>query len=219
MRSAGIPARVVAGYQGGELGRDGQSWEVRQMDAHAWTEVWFDGQGWVRIDPTAFVSPDRVEQGMNAVTEMGGASMFGDGMAGQWSYQQFKMLQTLRRYSDQMGYYWQKNVVGYDQDEQKDSLFKWFNITSFAQQFWILVGGVGVLAVLFVGVMMYRRRRQYHGLDVPLVKLSAGLAKQDKAWGKGENEPYLTWLDRLKTPNNSEDIDELKGLYRKHRYG
>ncbi|OPH38883.1 transglutaminaseTgpA domain-containing protein [Moraxella equi] len=219
MRSAGIPARVVAGYQGGELGRDGQSWEVRQMDAHAWTEVWFDGQGWVRIDPTAFVSPDRVEQGMNAVTEMGGASMFGDGMIGQWSYQQFKMLQTLRRYSDQMGYYWQKNVVGYDQDEQKDSLFKWFNIKSFAQQFWILVGGVGVLAVLFVGVMMYRRRRQYHGLDVPLVKLSAGLAKQDKAWGKGASEPYLTWLDRLKTPNNSEDIDELKGLYRKHRYG
>ena len=219
MRSAGIPARVVAGYQGGELGRDGQSWEVRQMDAHAWTEVWFDGQGWVRIDPTAFVSPDRVEQGMNAVTDSGGASMFGDGMAGQWSYQQFKMLQTLRRYSDQMGYYWQKNVVGYDQDEQKDSLFKWFNITSFAQQFWTLVGGVGVLAVLFVGVMMYRRRRQYHGLDVPLVKLSAGLAKQDKAWGKGASEPYLTWLDRLKTPNTAEDIDELKGLYRKHRYG
>jgi hypothetical protein len=51
------------------------------------------------------------------------------------------------------------------------------------------------------------------------VKLSAGLAKQDKTWGKGASEPYLTWLDRLKTPNNAEDIDELKSLYRKHRYG
>lgn len=55
LRAAGIPARVVAGYQGGELSRGGNVWEVRQMDAHAWTEVWLDGQGWVRVDPTALL--------------------------------------------------------------------------------------------------------------------------------------------------------------------
>ncbi|MGD4317902.1 transglutaminaseTgpA domain-containing protein, partial [Xanthomonas citri pv. citri] len=55
MRAAGVPARVVAGYQGGRLGRDGKSWEVRQMDAHAWSEIWVQGRGWVRVDPTGFV--------------------------------------------------------------------------------------------------------------------------------------------------------------------
>ncbi|MEK5794591.1 transglutaminase-like domain-containing protein, partial [Acinetobacter nosocomialis] len=49
MRYAGIPARVVTGYQGGSLAPDGKSWEVRQMDAHAWTEVWVNQQ-WQRID-------------------------------------------------------------------------------------------------------------------------------------------------------------------------
>ncbi len=221
MRSAGIPARVVVGYQGGELGRDGQSWEVRQMDAHAWTEVWLEGQGWIRIDPTSFVSPERVDQGMNAVTQAGGASLFGDGVSGQWSYQQFKMLQTLRRYSDQMGYYWQKNVVGYDQDEQRNSLFKWFNIQSLAQQFWMMTGGMFVLITLFIAIMMYRRRRRYHVLDVPLLQLSAGLAKQDKTLGRGLSEPYLSYLDRLKTarPMAVDNINELKELYRRHRYG
>lgn len=221
MRAAGIPARVVAGYQGGELGRDGQSWEVRQMDAHAWTEVWLAEQGWVRIDPTSFVSPDRVEQGMNAVTQEGGASLFGDGVAGQWSYQQFRLLQTLRRYSDQMGYYWQKNVVGYDQDEQQNSLLRWFNIKSFAEQFWVLITGVFTLVTLFVVIMMHRRRQRHHLLDAPLMRLSARLAKQDKTLMRGSSEPYLAYLDRLKAtlPSLMGDIDALKAMYRKHRYG
>lgn len=219
MRSAGIPARVVAGYQGGELGRDGKSWEVRQMDAHAWTEVWLEGRGWVRIDPTSFVSPDRVEMGMNAVTQMNGASMFGDGVGATWSYQQFKMLQVLRRYSDQMGYYWQKNVVGYNQDKQQNSLFKWLNISSFAQQFWILAGSVVGLMAVFVAVMMYGRRVRHHALDLPFIKLSNALAKQDKTMARGASEAYLTWLDRLKNDANANDVEALKMLYRKYRYG
>ena len=60
MRGLDIPARVVTGYQGGELnGVDGY-WTVRQRDAHAWTEVWLQGQGWVRVDPTAAVAPGRI---------------------------------------------------------------------------------------------------------------------------------------------------------------
>jgi transglutaminase-like putative cysteine protease len=59
MRAAGIPARIVTGYQGGERnGVDGY-WVVRHSDAHAWTEVWFEGQGWVRVDPTSAVAPGR----------------------------------------------------------------------------------------------------------------------------------------------------------------
>jgi transglutaminase-like putative cysteine protease len=70
MRAAGIPARVVTGYQGGEYNPIGGYLIVRQSDAHAWSEVWVAGNGWVRIDPTAAVAPERIEQGLiRAVAE------------------------------------------------------------------------------------------------------------------------------------------------------
>lgn len=64
MRAAGVPARVVTGYQGGERNAIGDYYVVRQSDAHAWSEVWIDGRGWVRIDPTAAVAPERIEAGV-----------------------------------------------------------------------------------------------------------------------------------------------------------
>lgn len=60
MRAAGVPARIVGGYQGGEINPDGGYLTVRQQDAHAWAEVWLAGQGWVRVDPTAVVAPARI---------------------------------------------------------------------------------------------------------------------------------------------------------------
>jgi len=63
MRMAGIPARVVTGYQGGYYNNLASYILVRQSDAHAWSEVWIKGSGWTRIDPTAAVAPDRVERG------------------------------------------------------------------------------------------------------------------------------------------------------------
>ncbi|AWH20568.1 DUF3488 and transglutaminase-like domain-containing protein [Stenotrophomonas sp. ZAC14D2_NAIMI4_6] len=60
MRNAGIPARVVTGFAGGTRNRIGNYWVVRRMDAHAWAEVWLPQQGWVRVDPTAAVAPERI---------------------------------------------------------------------------------------------------------------------------------------------------------------
>ncbi|WP_201607560.1 transglutaminaseTgpA domain-containing protein [Psychrobacter immobilis] len=197
LRAAGIPARVVAGYQGGEPSRNGNVWEVRQMDAHAWTEVWLEGQGWVRVDPTAFVAPERVEQGMNTMTQQQGAAMFGNGASAQISYQQYQMLQTLRRLSDQASYYWQKDVVGYDQDKQADSLLKWFNISSIMQQItWLATSAVSVMAIL-VFVIWYRRRKRWHPADLPLAQLSKRVAKHDKLLARNDNEGQLAWLERL----------------------
>lgn len=65
MRVAGIPARVVTGYQGGLWNPMGRFLEVRQADAHAWAEVWLEDLGWTRIDPTAAVAPERIEQGID----------------------------------------------------------------------------------------------------------------------------------------------------------
>jgi transglutaminase-like putative cysteine protease len=64
MRAAGVPARVVTGYLGGEWNPIGGYFIVRQSDAHAWTEVWLEGRGWMRVDPTAVVEPDRLTRGM-----------------------------------------------------------------------------------------------------------------------------------------------------------
>jgi transglutaminase-like putative cysteine protease len=74
-RAAGLPARVVAGYQGGERNPVADYWIVRQSDAHAWTEVWLDGS-WVRYDPTAAVAPERIASGLDAaLPERSGATL------------------------------------------------------------------------------------------------------------------------------------------------
>ncbi len=65
MRAAGVPARVVTGYQGGDINPVGNYLIVRQSDAHAWAEVWLKGRGWVRVDPTAAVAPSRIESGIS----------------------------------------------------------------------------------------------------------------------------------------------------------
>src|SRR5690606_12612239 len=67
MRAAGVPARVVTGYQGGEVNPVGNYLIVRRSDAHAWVEVWLEGRGWVRIDPTAAVAPQRIESGISSL--------------------------------------------------------------------------------------------------------------------------------------------------------
>lgn len=66
MRAAGVPARVVTGYMGGEYNPVGDYVVVRQSDAHAWTEVWLYGQGWVRVDPTSMIPPHRVDKTINS---------------------------------------------------------------------------------------------------------------------------------------------------------
>ena len=78
MRAAGIPARVVTGYQGGTFNRYADYWILRQSDAHAWNEIWIEGRGWVRIDPTSAIAPERVERGLNE------ALAADEPLAGRW---------------------------------------------------------------------------------------------------------------------------------------
>lgn len=219
MRAVGVPARVVVGYQGGEMGRDGKSWEVRQMDAHAWSEIWVAGRGWIRIDPTGFISPNRVEQGMDTVTQNAGARMFGDGVAGQISYQQFQMLQQARRLFDQASYYWQRDVVGYDQDRQQSSLFKWFNIQSVYQQVMVMFAVLTTLLALLALWLWWHRRRLWDKTDLLMIQLSHRLAKHDKSLARETSEGVLNWLSRLQQKTaNDEDVQQLAILYRTTRY-
>lgn len=218
-RSAGIPARVVTGYQGGEFGRDGKSWEVRQMDAHAWAEIW-NGGSWQRIDPTGFVAPNRIEDGMDSLTN---PELFGDGMAAALGYQQFRLMQSLRRFSDQASYYWQKNIINFDQTAQKNALSQLFNIQSLAKQLAYLalafVGLAGIMMIYF----WHRRRLKYDPLDLVFIKLSNQLGKQHPALFIKESEPVLSYLARLEkdntNPTTKELLTSLAKTYRNHRFG
>ncbi len=102
MRAAGIPARVVTGYQGGYFNRMGNYWVVRQSDAHAWSEVWLSGRGWMRVDPTAAVSPQRVELGAAAAA----------GASAQWY--QADWLLALRNRFDLVNRFWNDAIVRFD---------------------------------------------------------------------------------------------------------
>lgn len=216
MRAAGIPARVVVGYQGGQFSPDQQSWEVRQLDAHAWVEIWLAGQGWVKVDPTAAVAPERVEQGMNNFMQ-DNQQVFGDGAFNQLRSSQFRFLGQARALADYASYVWQRDIVGFDQSQQQGLLQRLFGIKSlYAQVAWMMGTFISLLAII-VGVMWWRRRRVWHPLDAPLQRLSKKLAKENLA--RGEAEGIVSWLQRLaRYPAYQQSAQALIRLYQKARY-
>ncbi len=111
-RAAGIPARVVTGYQGGEWNRVGRYLLVRQADAHAWVEAWLPQQGWVRIDPTAAVAPERVEQGLE------GALGADEPVPGRWSHR-WAWLGEARALLDAARTGWQERFLQFDRNAQE----------------------------------------------------------------------------------------------------
>ena len=120
MRSAGIPARVVVGYQGGELNPMSDYLIVRQSDAHAWTEVWLDDDGWVRVDPTAAVAPERIEYGMSA-------SMF-DAVGASWGLTApSRFVHQLTYAWDLINAKWNEWILAYGPDNQQ-SLMEWLGM-------------------------------------------------------------------------------------------
>lgn len=111
MRAAHIPARVVTGYQGGEFNDVGDYYIVRQSDAHAWAEVWLEGQGWVRVDPTAAISPERVQRGLSAAIPDNAALPFMARNPPQW-------MRDLRLNWDAVANQWNQWVLGYNTERQ-----------------------------------------------------------------------------------------------------
>jgi protein-glutamine gamma-glutamyltransferase len=115
MRAAGIPARVVTGYLGGEYNPAGGYWIVRQSDAHAWTEVWLDPAGWTRIDPTAVVAPERLRYGVYDVLPESQASTSVQLWRSEW-------LSRAARLWDGANQWWRESVLDFDLRAQLDLL-------------------------------------------------------------------------------------------------
>ena len=114
MRAAGVPARVVTGYQGGELNPVDRIITVRQSDAHAWTEVFLQGRGWVRVDPTAAAVPRRVEAGLSRAVP--------EGELRQLMGAQLEWLRGVRDQWDALAHKWNVWVLGYNPERQRDLL-------------------------------------------------------------------------------------------------
>ncbi|SDZ90166.1 transglutaminase TgpA family protein [Microbulbifer marinus] len=118
MRAAGVPARVVAGYQGGEWVEQEEYLLVREYDAHAWAEIWLPGRGWQRVDPTAAVSPERIRDGLQSAA----ADEFMQDSLLQ--LHRISVLNRLRLEWDMINYRWYQTVVSFDSDKQENLLKK-----------------------------------------------------------------------------------------------
>ena len=116
MRAAGIPSRIVTGYQGGEYNDVGNYLIVRQSDAHAWTEVWLADKGWVRVDPTAAVSPSRIEQGIDEALK--------DEISSFRIQNKNPLFGNLLYSWDNLQHSWNDWVINYDNNKQQRFLRK-----------------------------------------------------------------------------------------------
>jgi hypothetical protein len=113
MRAAGVPARVVTGYQGGDLNSVDSIITVRQSDAHAWVEAFLPGRGWVRVDPTAAAVPGRLESGMaRTVPQASGLPLL--------MRPQLEWLRGLRDRWEAVAHKWNVWVLGYNPERQRD---------------------------------------------------------------------------------------------------
>jgi transglutaminase-like putative cysteine protease len=148
MRAAGIPARVVGGYQGGEFNPLDGYLVVRQSDAHAWAEVWLAGRGWVRVDPTAAVSPSRIETGIADALPFEDALPALIQLRADWA-------RTLRYRWEAINNAWNQHILGYDPQRQRDLLARlglpdadWRSLATLLGAFCsLLVAGLMVWAI------------------------------------------------------------------------
>ena len=213
MRYVGIPARVVTGYQGGELAPDAKSWEVRQLDAHAWTEVYLQGK-WHRIDPTAMIAPARIDQGMQNILN-GDSAIFGDGAYSSLRLQNSSLLRSLRVWSDYANFQWQSKVVGYDAEKQ-NSWMKKLGLTSNYSYGLVLVFGVLGLLLMYWGVTKFYIRQQLSDIEKVLLDFSRQLDVNDR---RVASETFQQWMRRLslKTEQMS-SFEQANLLFQKLTY-
>lgn len=159
LRAAGIPARVVAGYQGGELNSRGNFFTVRQFDAHAWVEYWQPGTGWSSVDPTFAVAPERIEQGLEQALS-GEQSFLADSPLSPLRYRQVAWLSELRQSWESLNDGWQRWVLGYQGAQQLQLLQGWFGRMDAQLLGLALVGGGALLLSLLALYLFKPWRRQ-----------------------------------------------------------
>ena len=178
LRLAGIPARIVGGYMGGEVNPLNGTVSVREMDAHAWAEVWIEQAGWVRFDPTGVVAPERVQRGaLDSLEDAGGflaASPLSLLHLRDWQW-----INRLRLSFDDLNYRWQSAVMGYDRDQQVSALTRLLGQISPTRLLALFAAAISVTLIPIAGFLLvryYRRHRQpmvraVHALELELKRV------------------------------------------------
>lgn len=224
MRSLNIPSRVVVGYQGGSRVNDGQFIEVRYSDAHAWSEVWVDGQ-WRRVDPTATISPERVNLGMEAFMELWDSGLLGSndtGLALENLLNPTGASKWLKQIGDSWksaSYQWNKWIVNYDFNAQRQLLKKLGmnhhnSVTTLVSI--MSIGGITLLLFYFWQLVPKKVESD------PLQRVYLSFIhkfKRHKVYKKPSETP-LEFSQRLGFlfPSNEKDIDQITNQYYQLRY-
>jgi transglutaminase-like putative cysteine protease len=220
-RAAGIPARVVAGYQGGEFNPAGRYYIVRQSDAHAWVELWLAGRGWTRADPTAAVSPERIEYGAEVLRRLLGRGVqLGNLPPGALDLRWFERVgRDARLALDTVRSGWQRWVLGYNTERQREFLAA-LGLGEFGAA--RLIGVLaGIVALILAGYLVYNRprsprldpaQRAYRDFCRKLAR--AGLVRRPH---EGPRDFATRCARRL--PGSSANIGAISELYGRLRYG
>jgi transglutaminase-like putative cysteine protease len=206
MRAAGIPARVVTGYQGGYWNALGDYLLVRQSDAHAWSEVWLDGRGWVRVDPTAAVRPERVSLGAAAAA------------GSQLGWAQSGWLAGLRNRWDVVNHWWTEGVIGFDALRQRGLLTS-FGIqeTGTATLGLLLAVGTALFVALGVGWALWRHERP-EPLRQALRRLEAKLGRCGVTRRRSEGPQHYLRRAARALPAQRNELELLMNRYLELRY-
>jgi transglutaminase-like putative cysteine protease len=218
MRAAGVPARVVTGYQGGERNRLGDYLIVRQSNAHAWAEVWLDESGWRRIDPTSNIPPERVE-------EMVDSQRFAttDLLAGVAQNRQFNLFKKsfyqLRQMWDAVNHGWNQWVLGFDKARQERLLQAlglkeggWGNLIL------LMLAALLVLVALISAIVLLQRPRQRDPVQRHYQLFCTKLAKRGVARRANEGPHDYATRAAQALPQYRESIITITRLYVALRY-
>jgi hypothetical protein len=213
MRAGGVPARVVTGYQGGEWNPIGGYLLIRRSDAHAWVEVWEQGQGWVRVDPTAVVAPERLRRGiLDLLPEAGSVP--------ERLLHEFSWLQHGHQAWDALNAWWSTQVVAYNYGSQLRLLDRLgFGDPGWQQLGWLLAGSLTVW-LLIVG-WQFGRLRPGQGPDRlarAYLRLCGRLARHGPA--RQSHQGPLAYAATLPVgPEATTQARELLKLYARLRFG
>jgi len=214
MRAAGIPARVVTGYQGGEFNAYGDYYIVRQSDAHAWAEVWLQDQGWLRVDPTAAIAPDRVELGLSGALPGDAALPFMSRNPPQW-------LRELRMNLDAMNNQWNQWIIGYDTERQFALMSRLgMEDANWRQMAINMMAGVALLIAIFAAFMLrHLLKRNPDKTQTAWLKVCQKLARAGLPRAAHEGPWDYARRVGAARPELASAIEDLAARYITLRYG
>jgi transglutaminase-like putative cysteine protease len=209
MRAAGVPARVVVGYQGGEVNAVSGDVIVRQSDAHAWAEVWLQGRGWVRVDPTAAVAPQRVERGLAAAVP---ASEFHSRRVEEPTW-----LRSVRWGLDGLISGWNRWVLGYDRNRQAE-LFAWLGLDA-ADPRAVLWAVSGLFLLAALPLLWQQRPAKPDPVQAQWQRVCDRLARHGCARGAAEGPVAYAERAAAQFPQAAEALRRVAAGYVALRYG